>query len=207
MLPLYSTDRFWFAAMQANLSMALYFASLACDARQAGGVARRFWVGRVVSAACLLASGLAYEVFLPLFLLSPALIIFKSRFLENRSLQRSRLRFVLLCTNPLLLLAILLFKRLTTSRAKVGLGPWRILKSAAPASFDLTFGYYGINLPHVLHSIWTSSRGFFVLAPAFAISVILALYLIWIAKRSERWLPAAGSTSDNALRQFGSDWR
>lgn len=70
MLPHYSADRFWIAAMQATVSMLLYFASLYADLRamRSPGARDRWWaLAAVTRVLCVL----AYEVFLPLLLLNP----------------------------------------------------------------------------------------------------------------------------------------
>ena len=78
-LPHYSTDRFWIAAFQANLSMILIFASLYAALRilDRGGVPRYFWFGASVVAFAL--CGLAYEIPMPLGLLIPAVMWIQSK--------------------------------------------------------------------------------------------------------------------------------
>lgn len=74
LLPHYSTDRFWFAAFQANLSMALYFLSLHADLRAVEASGRRVWAWKGIGLAALLGSALSYEVALPLFLVNFVLV-------------------------------------------------------------------------------------------------------------------------------------
>ncbi|TMC52497.1 MAG: hypothetical protein E6J20_11200 [Chloroflexi bacterium] len=69
-LPSYSADRFWLSAAQALVSMCFFFASAYALGR-AGSPATanwRSWLG--LSATALLLSALAYEVFLPLFVVA-----------------------------------------------------------------------------------------------------------------------------------------
>jgi hypothetical protein len=86
LLPHYSTDRFWVAAFQANLSMALYFTSLHAALRALRTRHARRWTWKLLSLACLLGSTLAYEVALPLFLFSAAVIWLHARGLYIRGL-------------------------------------------------------------------------------------------------------------------------
>lgn len=84
LLPHYSTDRFWIAAFQANLSIALYFLSLYADLRVLQAQAARMWTWKLLSIACLLGSTLAYEVVLPLFLLNVVLVWYRARKLHGQ---------------------------------------------------------------------------------------------------------------------------
>jgi hypothetical protein len=70
LLPNYSTDRFWIAAHATNISMCLtllgIYAHLQALQRGKGG----FWGWEAFATICIIASGLAYEVFLPLVLVT-----------------------------------------------------------------------------------------------------------------------------------------
>lgn len=74
LLPNYATDRFWVAAFQATLSMMLFFLHLYAELRslRPGQIPPWGWKG--LAALALLASVFAYEVFIPLFLLTPLLV-------------------------------------------------------------------------------------------------------------------------------------
>lgn len=69
--PAYSTDRFWFAAFAAPLSVTLYLASLRIDLAAIGRRGAPLIGSRIVSLATLSIGLLAYELALPLALLSP----------------------------------------------------------------------------------------------------------------------------------------
>jgi hypothetical protein len=73
-LPNYSTDRFWFAAFAAPLSVVFYLLSLWADldAVEHRGVA--FVVRRCAAIGALLISVLAYETTLPFFFLNPLVV-------------------------------------------------------------------------------------------------------------------------------------
>src|SRR5262249_27701673 len=79
-LPHYSTDRFWYATFQANLSVALYFLSLFANLKTVqpnGGPGRFLWI--LVAFVSMIGSGLAYEMVFPLFVLNLAIIWYKGR--------------------------------------------------------------------------------------------------------------------------------
>lgn len=74
LLPHYSTDRFWFTAFQANLSMAMLFLHLCSDLKGLTARRKSRWGWKIVALLSLITSVLAYEVATPLFLLSFFLI-------------------------------------------------------------------------------------------------------------------------------------
>ena len=119
MLPHYSTDRFWVAAFQANVSMALYFASLYADLRALRTARARPWSWKLLSLACLLGSTLAYEVALPLFLFNAVMIWLHARALHIPVLSGSRERRsigAMVGSNFVMLLLVLAYKATTTVR-------------------------------------------------------------------------------------------
>ena len=120
LLPHYSTDRFWVAAFQANLSMALYFTSLYADLRAVRAEHARRWGWKLLSLASLLASALAYEVALPLFFFNAALIAWHARRRYRREPpdrgDRGSVKAMVGSTLVMLLL-VLGFKAATTVRA------------------------------------------------------------------------------------------
>ena len=78
-LPHYSADRFWVAAFQATLSVALYLLALYADLRSLRAPRERFVAWRLLALAALVASVLCYEVAVPLFLLNVALVWWAAR--------------------------------------------------------------------------------------------------------------------------------
>ena len=67
LLPHFSTTRFWYAASQSNLSLALYFLSLYSDLRMLKANYSRRWLWKGIGWVSLLGSVLCYETVLPLF--------------------------------------------------------------------------------------------------------------------------------------------
>ena len=72
LLPNYSTDRFWFATFNANLSLTLFCAALYAEIRAVRSQVLHRW--RALSFAAFLVSSFTYEVFLCLFPLIPAFV-------------------------------------------------------------------------------------------------------------------------------------
>ncbi len=120
LLPHYSTDRFWVAAFQANLSMALYFASLYADLRALRTVCARRWSWKLLGLTCLLGSAFAYEVTMPLFLLNAAAIWLHTQRLHIPDLSDWRERTsvaAMLGSNLVMLLLAVCYKAATADRA------------------------------------------------------------------------------------------
>ncbi len=119
LLPHYSTDRFWVAAFQANLSMALYFASLYADLRALRTVHARRWSWKLLGLACLLGSTLAYEVAIPLFLLNAAVVWLQARgshILVQSGLRERASVAAMVSSNLAMLLLAIGYKAATTVR-------------------------------------------------------------------------------------------
>ena len=70
-LPHYSTVRFWLATYQITLSMLLFFATFYCSLRFAEGANLKRWSWLAAASLAMLLSLMAYEIFMPLFLLIP----------------------------------------------------------------------------------------------------------------------------------------
>jgi hypothetical protein len=75
----YATDRFWVVAMQASLSMTLYGLSLYADLRATRSSAAGSWEWGALALAAIVGCVLAYEVFLPFFLLNVVLSFVHAR--------------------------------------------------------------------------------------------------------------------------------
>jgi hypothetical protein len=149
-LPNYSSDRFWVVACQnINLSATLYFASLYADLRATRASPLGAGVWKLAAVSSLLFSALAYEIFMPLFLLNAALAAYWTHRSQS-DVTNGRALFAALPNLIALGLAVA-FKAMTTVRAgsvaAVADVSWfaALLASAARVGF-LT---YGIELPVV----------------------------------------------------------
>ena len=170
LLPHFSTTRFWYAASQSNLSLALYFLSLYSDLRMLKANYSRRWLWKGIGWVSLLGSVVCYETVLPLFLLNPVLVWHRRSQLEVASpmdqgqsstglpvapLTSMRLA-LLLASNLLVLAPAVILKVLHASRvprhfnlAHYFLSFFRLVKDA----FVVSYGVYGIKLPQVLWKI------------------------------------------------------
>ena len=190
LLPHYSTDRFWYASFQANLSMSLYFASLYCDLQKLASRRPSIWYWQMLASLSLIVSTLAYEVFMPLFLINPLLLALKQRQLETtgKAVTQSWGELAMIYLgNPMILMLIVIFKTEVSSRA--GSVGWSIINDAFASSVSLTFGAYGLRLPHVLLTIAMNYWNW----PVFVVTLILAAMILWYlaqaARRSNSQLP------------------
>jgi hypothetical protein len=74
LLPTYSTDRFWIAAHATNISMCLTFLGIYAHLQALRRRKGEFWGWEAFAILCVIASGLTYEVFLPLVLATTAFL-------------------------------------------------------------------------------------------------------------------------------------
>jgi hypothetical protein len=159
LLPHYSTDRFWFLASIANLSMALYFLSLYANLRALRTRSVGAWGWTLLGVGCLLASTLAYEAPLPLFILNPALVWYRARRLSRSAADRRAMgaRVAMLDgSTTLALLLVIAFKVLVTTRLgdPIGLVEQAILvASIAKQAVVMNFGEEGLGLAPTVWSI------------------------------------------------------
>ena len=79
LLPIYSTDRFWFAAFGYPLSMTMYFLSLFANLRSLRSPAVTRWAWKGVALTALIIGGLGYEVVVPLFVANILLLWYLAR--------------------------------------------------------------------------------------------------------------------------------
>jgi len=195
LLPHYSTDRFWVAAFQATLSMALYFLSLYSDLRTLRAPLARLWGWKLLSILSLLGSSLAYEVFLPLFLLNPLLVWYRGRQLYSSTPGKRRVRtnlVVLFGSTLLALLPVIIFKAQTTTR----LGNPSLEENSAwfiyliGGAVRVSYGDYGLSLPHVVWRILHDYPDWIVFAVGGALGLLIFGYLDRAASQSKAELPS-----------------
>ena len=189
-LPHYSTDRFWYAAFQANLSMALYFASFYCSLRQLTSFGAMYSVWAIAAALSLIGSVMSYEVFIPLFLVNCLLVGIKQWQLAQISgatALRARDLASLYLAPPVVLALLISFKNSVTKRG--GAPHWSQLDDALPAAFELTVGAYGVNLPRVLDVIFREHFDWAILGIALAAAGGIWLYLMRVAQHDRAPVP------------------
>jgi hypothetical protein len=100
-LPNYSTDRFWLASFQVSLHTTLLLLTVYAELRALSAGARAWWNWAGLAVLSLVASGLTYEVALPLIVLSPVLFWLSTREQGSR-VSRSRVSTMLVANFALL---------------------------------------------------------------------------------------------------------
>jgi hypothetical protein len=194
LLPHYSTNRFWWAAFVANLSMSLYFLSLYSDLRTLRTQPAHLWKWKSLSVAGLLGSALSYEVFLPLFFLNPFIVYHRRRELDRTGssspLSIRRLK-VLLGSNLLLLVLLVGFKLLATIRPS-GAYPNLIdqIKYIVSGSITVSYRRYGFGLPRMIWGIihYYPDTAMFTLGGILGLTIFG--YLYYVAHQSKLGLPS-----------------
>ena len=203
LLPHYSTDRFWWAAFGYGLAMAFALLSIYSDLRalRTGGAAR--WRWKLAALAALAASGLGFEVALPLLVAALPVLWYRSRRLPGGPLDRTLGRagtLLFFGSNVVVLAAIVAVKLAFPVGVGVG-GSYPLhLARLVLGSAATGFGSYGPGLPEAVR--WAVAT---MDAPALALGVALAAAIgAYVAALSRRdaarawplrrwaWLVAAG---------------
>jgi hypothetical protein len=196
LLPHYSTDRLWYAAFQANLSMVLYFLSLFCDLQQLKAKRNSLYAWKTLSLVSLIGSTLAYEVFIPLFWLNPFMVLYQKRRLQksgvNTQLSRRTLT-LLLASNIVVLTLILIFKALVSEPERAPTFSFSLIKwlsqQSLTASIDLSFGDYGTGLPRIIWKIVSTSQNMAVFVLTSALAIFVCWYLSAALRQSAAQVP------------------
>jgi hypothetical protein len=150
LMPNYSSDRFWIAADQATLSMLfLLVGTLAAFHSLRAGRAAAIALS-VASVAALTASGLAYEVTIPLIALVLGLLAYRARWLDLRRPSRRGWVLSLLGANVMALGAVVAFKIETSVRVGVDQPYGEYLADLVSGTLRVDLGVYGLALPYVL---------------------------------------------------------
>lgn len=184
LLPNYSTDRFWFAVHQANLSVVFYLASLlaALKATSTNSTKRGLW--KMLCIAGLALSILSYEIVVPLFLLN--ILILWNPFGKIRPKSRFNIssNSVFIAVILISLLYALLFKAITTVRLTGGMN-FAYLNEITTSAFRVNYIDWGINLPYIWGEILARpSTSIKLLAASFVVYIVVFIYIYFIAGRS-----------------------
>jgi hypothetical protein len=154
LLPSYSTDRYWYVACAITLSMTACLASIYADLKAAAARVGPGVAWKILGAAALLLSGLSYEVALPLLLVVPFLMIWRT-WQEHGHLPRQRMIYLgaLIAINVVLLAGVTVFKLRTTVRLGAEEGLVAQINGIARHAVrtDLPEGEYGLNLFSAVH--------------------------------------------------------
>jgi hypothetical protein len=185
--PYFSSDRFWFAAHQATISMTFYFLALYTDVR----AVRSFtspWFLLVLGAFALVMGGLSYEVFIPLYLLNPLLVWYwtKEKMQQTYAPRSPRtVLSVILVRNLIIMVGLGAFKAYMTIRLqKHGLTDqfvWftHLLSMAFTTAVQ---GPYGLGLPQVITKIVNHYANVSQLILDASLGAIILAYLYRISR-------------------------
>jgi hypothetical protein len=216
LLPHYSTSRFWFSTIAHTLSMALYFASLSALLRALKPQDRlRYLLWLAASLVALAASGLSYEVPLPLFALNAGLGWYLAPRLagSHSGLSATRTRGAIAGVATIASLTVIAaFKWQTTVRLgsaeehsmlTILRRAWRF--NVPPDSYGLnieqairtSFGDYGVGLPGLIWRVLRDGPSISTLVLTIVVAAAVAGYLLALGRSSE----AGASERAAVLRQ------
>jgi hypothetical protein len=190
LLPHYSTDRFWIAAFQATISMALYFLSYYSDLRALRARSAYFWIWKLSGILSLICSILAYEVTLPLFLFNISLVFYRAMkangLVPDRQVIRANM-VISLIINLLVLILVIGFKVLVATRMGTESGAIpHAVKLAKGVIASIIGGYE----PRVVWWTLRHQPNWTILAIDVVIGLIIFGYLYHVVNRPEKKWPS-----------------
>jgi hypothetical protein len=189
--PHYSSDRFWFAASMANLSMALGLASLLCASRAQRCVGRPAAACQVCSVACMAASVLSYEITMPALALAYVLMW---RGIWGRESRRAAANRAFVLITIVVFVGLFAFKVVAQHHTEWRLRFLRQLATvaahAARQTLDFNFGSYLLLMPSKVLAIARFGAPRFAFALSGLIGVTVCAHLI-LALRTRGDEPSA----------------
>jgi hypothetical protein len=197
-LPHFSTDRFWLAAFQANVSTALYLLSLYAGLRAVRASLPALTVWLLVALLGVAGTLFAYEVLFPLSALSVGLIWWSSRRLGETEVRRGA---VAITTGALVaaMIAVALVKASAVAEEsqngyEIGFqnGFLHHIVYLVSGSIKLNLGTYFLAFPYVLWWIFRNHFSAENAAVAGVCGVIAFLYLRHIGRRGHAFLENDG---------------
>jgi hypothetical protein len=191
--PAYSTDRFWLAAFGYTLSMATYFLSVNANLHALRG-GRWLWAWKALAVSALLISGFGYEVVLPLFLATIAMLWYLARRMRRSFDQGQKSRFtprrlaVFLGVDLVALALVVAYKAVVSPQTGVPADYPRYLLWLITGSITMHYGVYGLGLPQAVR--WSLGT---VAWPVIGVGSLMAsamfAYLLVVGRRSRAALP------------------
>lgn len=199
-LPHFSTDRFWVAAFQANVSMTLFFASQYAALRALRAKRGPWWGWVVVALVSAVGSALAYEVALPLFLLTPFLVVWRSRHIAARETYTGMPRRAQALLGFSLLTLVVAIAAKVAVAVRVGHessyqlgvegGLFHHLAYLVSGSIKLSVGSYGLGLPYVVGWIFEHKLTWTIAILTFVAGLAAFAYLQRLARPSRSEVPS-----------------
>ena len=174
LLPHYSSDRFWFAAAQTNLSIFFYLLSFYTAIRAVSYTTKHAFTLKAVSIISLMLSLLSYEVVLPLYLLIFGVLLMPPKALQYIKEKRSYIKdnhLVFSIVIAIVLAYVLIFKAFATIRLESSFNPLFIL-DAIKSAFWVNYVTLGINLPN----IWGTFLSLYA-TPVMIVSAIIFYFI------------------------------
>jgi hypothetical protein len=148
-LPVYSTDRFWFAAFGYPLSLAAYLLSLLANIRSLRSEHSR-WRWKAVALVSLVVGGLGYEIVIPLFAANVVLLAFLAwRSTPRRALPAGRRLVLFLGMDVVALSAVVAYKIAAAAQSGVPPGYAKYVLWLVTGTLVTNLGTYGIGFPRV----------------------------------------------------------
>jgi hypothetical protein len=189
LLPNYSTDRFWIAAHASNISMFFTFLGIYAHLQALRSWKSGFWGWEAFAILCVIASGLAYEVFLPLVLVT-TVFLFASELAKDwplsicgRTIAKAALRQSGIVMAVILLLVV---KALWAPRGAPlkTIGPISHIigvSKAVAKAFIYNYGYHVLELPSTAwHGLSDYSNPMMVItASVIGVLIFVKLYTSW----------------------------
>lgn len=191
LLPNYSTDRFWFAVFQANVSMFFYFLSLfaALKAVSFQTVWASHW--KIVSIISLMLGALSYEVAIPLYLiniiilLNPTVLYKKLTTAKPMPIRNNTIFIILIL---IALGYMFLFKMKTTTR--LSNMDFNYYLELITSAFSVNYGTWILSIPH----IWGQTISLYATPSMFmlagALYLIIFWYLYYVSTRPQVIMPS-----------------
>jgi hypothetical protein len=189
LLPNYSTDRFWMAVHAATISMLFTFLGIYAHLQALRGRKAGVWGWEAFAILCVIASGLTYEVFLPLVLVT-AVFLFASELAKEwpvtvgrRTIAKAALRQAGMV---MAVISLIVVKGLWAPRTHwitdIGTIPyiyWTI--KAVLKSFIYSYGYHLLGLPV---TVWSALRDYpdwitVTTAGVIGSLIFVRLYTLW----------------------------
>lgn len=177
LLPNYSTNRFWYAAFQVNLSMLLFLLSTYFGIKALLPEAKKPILYKALSLVCLILAALGYEVILPLVLLN--VLIFWNpveKFAFSKSDKKLNNHGVFIALNFIVLAYLLIFKAKTTTRLGILNYPGDIILLGISV-VRTNFIELGLKIPLVLNKIILNYYDPFVLILGSGLCLFIFCYV------------------------------